>query len=118
MRKKQFGDDRNPQANIADSTPQVSSGMHPFTKEQIEQICKILSSQNLDNSNSSCSMAQKGNYHIASCLNTDSNTSWIIDSGASDHMTGSSELFSSYSPCAGNQKVKIADGSFSAIAGK
>ena len=33
-------------------------------------------------------------------------------------MTGESTLFSSYSPCAGNQKLKIADGSFSVIAGK
>lgn len=85
---------------IADAAPQVSSGIQPFTKEQIEQTCNILSYQNLDNS--SCSMAQKWNYHIACCLNTNSNTSWIIDSGASDHMTGSSKLFSSYSLCAGN----------------
>ena len=33
-------------------------------------------------------------------------------------MTGESTFFSSYSPCASNQKIKIADGSFSAIAGK
>ncbi|KAH0740808.1 hypothetical protein KY290_033851 [Solanum tuberosum] len=41
-----------------------------------------------------------------------------IDSGASDHMTGSSRFISTYTPCAGNSKIKIADGSFSAIAGK
>jgi len=33
-------------------------------------------------------------------------------------MIGQSTLFSSYSPCASNQKIKIANGSFSAIAGK
>ncbi|WJX66879.1 hypothetical protein P8452_51386 [Trifolium repens] len=33
-------------------------------------------------------------------------------------MTGDSTMFSSYSPCAGNHKIKVADGSFSAIAGK
>ncbi|KAH9722152.1 retrovirus-related pol polyprotein from transposon RE1 [Citrus sinensis] len=38
--------------------------------------------------------------------------------GAIDHMTGSPSLFSAYKPCAGNQKIKIADGSLSAIAGK
>jgi len=32
-------------------------------------------------------------------------------------MTNCSHLFSSYSPCAGNRKIKIVDGSFSAIAG-
>ncbi|XP_058198383.1 uncharacterized protein LOC131313906 [Rhododendron vialii] len=43
---------------------------------------------------------------------------WIIDSGASDHMTGCSSVFDSYSTCSGKDKVRIADGSFSAISGK
>lgn len=51
-------------------------------------------------------------------LSVNSNYTWIVDFGASDHMTGESSFFASYSPCAGNQKIKIADGSFSAIAGK
>ncbi|KAK0581156.1 hypothetical protein LWI29_010693 [Acer saccharum] len=38
--------------------------------------------------------------------------------GASDHMTSISSLFQTYSPCPGNQKVWIADGSLSPIAGK
>jgi hypothetical protein len=33
-------------------------------------------------------------------------------------MTGESSLFSSYKPCAGNSKIKIVDGSLSAVAGK
>lgn len=49
---------------------------------------------------------------------SNSNGSWILDSGATDHMTGTSQLFSSYTPCAGNQKVKIADGSSANVAGK
>ena len=32
-------------------------------------------------------------------------------------MTSTSQLFQSYSPCSGNKKVRIADGSFSSIAG-
>ena len=43
---------------------------------------------------------------------------WIIDSGASDHMTSFSNLFKSYSSCPGNQTIRIADGTFSPIAGK
>ena len=33
-------------------------------------------------------------------------------------MTDNYNLFSSYIPCAGNYKVRIADGSFSPVAGK
>ena len=43
---------------------------------------------------------------------------WIIDSGVSDHMTSNSSLFVSYIPCSGQQKVKIADGSYATILGK
>lgn len=43
---------------------------------------------------------------------------WVVDSGASDHMTGSPRQFTSYSPCSGNQKVRIANGSLSSVAGK
>ena len=43
--------------------------------------------------------------------------SWIIDSGATDHMIGCYKILSSYSPCACDKKVKIADGSLLAIAG-
>ncbi|RVW20671.1 hypothetical protein CK203_112325 [Vitis vinifera] len=65
-------------------------------------------------------MTQQGNYLIAALSSIKSNVHcpWIIDSGATDHMTGSSQIFSSYKPCAGNKKIKIADGSLSAIAGK
>ena len=45
-------------------------------------------------------------------------SSWIIDSGASDHMTWNSHFFSTYTPLAGNKQVKVVDSSFSAIAGR
>ena len=45
-------------------------------------------------------------------------TPWIIDSGASDHMTDAHHLFSTYSPCTGNLKVKITDGTLSPVVGK
>ena len=40
---------------------------------------------------------------------------WLIDSGASKHMTEKSTVFSSYSPQSGRDKVRIADGSLSPI---
>ncbi|CAJ2656645.1 unnamed protein product [Trifolium pratense] len=78
--------------------------------EQLDRLYKILESNTL-----SGSVAPKG---TSALFSVSPSRAWIVDSGASDHMTGDSTLFSSYSPCAGNHKIKIADGSFSAIAGK
>ncbi|KAG6467091.1 hypothetical protein ZIOFF_075100 [Zingiber officinale] len=66
------------------------------------------------------SLTQKGTYlqYVVFNASTISICPWIIDSGATDHMMGSSRLFHSYIRIAGNQKIKIADGSLSAIAGK
>ncbi|XP_028119102.1 uncharacterized protein LOC114316604 [Camellia sinensis] len=43
---------------------------------------------------------------------------WIIDSGASDHMAGSSDIFFAYKLSSGQDKVRIADGTVSSISGK
>ena len=66
---------------------------------------------------SSGSLAKKGTFLIV--LSTMSQTTpWIVDFGASDHMTDAHHLFSTYSPCTDNLKVKIADGTLSPVAGK
>ena len=90
-----------PTANAA--TDQSS----PFSKEQINQLLSLLSS-NSATGTPNCSMVHTGRK-----LNP-----WIIDSGASDHMTNLHHLFYSYNPCSGHEKVRIADGSFSSIAGR
>ncbi|XP_059639129.1 uncharacterized protein LOC132281447 [Cornus florida] len=88
----------------------------PLSKEQMNHLLKLLklnSSSGIPN----VSLAQIGSAlnALSCCLNY---TPWIIDSGASDHMTSLSNLFSTYSPCFGLEKIRIADGSFSPIAGK
>lgn len=45
-----------------------------------------------------------------------SQDSWIIDSGASYHMTGISFLFKSYNVSSSKDKVRIVDGTYSFIA--
>ena len=43
--------------------------------------------------------------------------SWVLDSGATDHMTHSSHQFNNYNPCPSQRKIAIANGSFTTIAG-
>ncbi|KAH0705721.1 hypothetical protein KY289_010797 [Solanum tuberosum] len=97
--------------------------MPPFTKEQLELHHKLLKSQlqisKPDTPTPTCSFSQAGNVPSI-YLSTDSTgiSSWIIDSWASDHMIWNFHFFSMYIPSAGNKKVKVVDGSFSAVAGK
>ncbi|XP_073117068.1 uncharacterized protein [Elaeis guineensis] len=53
--------------------------------------------------------------HALNCSNF---SPWVVDSGASNHMTGSFRDFVSYIPCSGRDKVRFADGSFILISGK
>ncbi|KAI5396460.1 hypothetical protein KIW84_062613 [Lathyrus oleraceus] len=65
----------------------------PLTTEQLDRLYKLLESPT-----PSCSIETKGNYAF---LSVSLNHTWIVDSGASDHTTGESTLFSSYNPCTG-----------------
>src|ERR1044072_3289719 len=46
------------------------------------------------------------------------NQFWILDSGATDHMTPLPNHFSSYSPCSSNKKISTADGTLMTTAGQ
>ena len=65
-----------------------------------------------------CSVAQKGTFLTALNAARTKGMVWIVDSGASNHMTGTTKVFSSYIPCNDGQKIKIADGTLSSVAGK
>lgn len=47
-----------------------------------------------------------------------SNQYWILDSGATNHMTPLHTHFSTYSPCPSNKKISIADSSLLTVAGR
>ncbi|XP_073152035.1 uncharacterized protein [Henckelia pumila] len=110
------------QTQIAQEQPASSDITAPFTKEQIEQIeqyCRLLRQSSLNPSPNPtvdyCSITQSGN--IQSAINSCVAESWIVDSGASDHMTGNSTLFSSYIPCTSRTTVRITDGSLTHVMG-
>ncbi|KAK3034107.1 hypothetical protein RJ639_034087 [Escallonia herrerae] len=62
-------------------------------------------------------IAQKCIFLSALNSKVEKSNPWVIDSGASDHMTGDLSLFSSYSACSNNYKVRIAYGSLSTVSG-
>ncbi|KAG6468480.1 hypothetical protein ZIOFF_073168 [Zingiber officinale] len=102
-----------PTANEADTGP--------FNKKQMDQLLKLIKS-NFSSRIPSVSLAQTCSnpkaLHMSKALSCLNSSSWIIDFGAIDHMSSCSHLFDTYSPCSGNEKIRIADGSFSPIAGK
>lgn len=90
-----------------------------LNREEIEKLRSFLTT--IDKPVGSCSMAQSGKYSTNCPLNgssTVSNGIWVVDSGATDHMTNSSHNLSTYTPCPGNKKIKTVDGTLISIAGK
>ncbi|KAA0054937.1 Beta-galactosidase [Cucumis melo var. makuwa] len=63
-------------------------------------------------------IAQSGISQSFGLISVDGTNPWILDSGATDHLTGFSEHFVTYTPCVDNEKVRIADGSLAPIATK
>ncbi|KAL0556125.1 hypothetical protein IC582_004635 [Cucumis melo] len=51
-------------------------------------------------------------------ISVDGMNPWILDSGATNHLTGFSEHFVTYTPCVDNEKIWIANGSLAPIATK
>ena len=60
-------------------------------------------------------IAESGNPN--KCLVSSSSSEWVIDSGAIDHMTGNSSLFSTFQSQPSPSTVTLADGSHSCVLG-
>ena len=67
-----------------------------------------------------CSLTLSGENLISLGLNASSNefrNDWILDSGATDHMTHNLNQFKTYLPCLSNRKIVVADGTTTIVAG-
>ena len=96
----------------------LSSSPGSISSDDIETLCYIIAQLDTPTS-ASISFAHKGkSTNFSSAFYVDSQQPWIIYSGASDHMTNLSSLFSTYNSCSCKNKVRIADGSPSPISGK
>ncbi|KAJ9704129.1 hypothetical protein PVL29_005425 [Vitis rotundifolia] len=93
-----------------------------FNSDQLAKLYELFSNFQASGQSSttlsSGSLAKKKGTFSTGLSTMSQTTPWIIDSGVSDHMTDAHHLFSTYSPCAGNLKVKIAYGTLSPVAGK
>ena len=97
------------------SSPESSSDV-PFSKAQLDHLSKLFSASNMQPSSSSM-MAQHHGTSSSFPAFTQQGEPWIIDSGASDHMTGHRHFFSSYCPCSSPRQVRIANDSSVKVAG-
>lgn len=75
----------------------------------------------LEKPTGTCSLTYSSKFSFSFGFN-DSDTPfthyWILDSGATDHMTPLPKYFSIYSPCPSNKKIFTADGTLITAVGQ
>ncbi|GAV83986.1 hypothetical protein CFOL_v3_27431 [Cephalotus follicularis] len=116
-------------SEVSDCSPIFTPGSSAaFTPDQILALQRMFSQQQLGTSstdsspsgpsNGSSNFAKSGITPIAFSASLSSGLSWLLDSGANEHMTSSPELFNSYIPCSGRDKIRGVDVYLSSISGK
>ncbi|KAF7835228.1 Retrovirus-related Pol polyprotein from transposon TNT 1-94 [Senna tora] len=108
--------DKNTASGLSVSDPKESSSSAVFSKEQMVVLQKLLN-QGSSHVVATGGTAEKGNFSTGLHVTSNPSRYWIVDSGASDHMTGDSGMFSSWYPYTQNYKVRIADGSLADVTG-
>ncbi|RVW75579.1 Retrovirus-related Pol polyprotein from transposon RE1 [Vitis vinifera] len=114
-RPQQNREGRGYTATAEEDTSGTSSNPGPFSKEQLEALQKMFQQtlQSTGTTIGTASVAHKGIFSHALNVRQENHTTWIVDSGASDHITGNLMVFHEYTPCHNNSSVRIADGTLS-----
>ncbi|XP_028113623.1 uncharacterized protein LOC114311676 [Camellia sinensis] len=103
-----------PSASVAASVASPATDVSGLSASEFEiALCYLLDrrASTTVSAASSSSFANSGNLASSpSALLSHVTIPWIIDSGASDQIFGSSSLFSEYTPSPGQEKVRITDG--------
>nr|DAD41760.1 TPA_asm: hypothetical protein HUJ06_016083 [Nelumbo nucifera] len=100
--------------NMAGSSEQLAN----FSKEELDGLRRLLQSRQNPPVVGSGSIAQKGNFLKALTVKQEHYKPWIVDSGASDHMTGDRRVFHTYSPCNETFTIRITDDSLAKVEGR
>ncbi|CAN1338667.1 Retrovirus-related Pol polyprotein from transposon TNT 1-94 [Linum perenne] len=97
---------------------------NPFTQDQVVALQQLLSqvmgsSQSPPNTAETYTslFANRGNHPYACLVKSKNFEPWILDSGCSDHMTGSKAEFQEFQPCSRMSGVRVADGSIAPVTG-
>ena len=95
-----------------------NSAIGRLNNEEMKKLRSLLGS--LDKPTGACSLALSGTPSFSFSINASNKVyddSWVIDSGATNHMTPKSQLFHTYNPSPSNKKIVVANGSLATIAG-
>ena len=106
--------DREDKGNAAITEVPQSGNSISFTKEQLELLQQLILKANI---NTTFSSNKNNSTNSALHAAKSPSSSWMVDSGASNHMTGDRSLFTSYSPCNSFQTVRIANGTCTKVVG-
>jgi len=93
-----------------------------LTSDQMQMLQKLLDSQltkdpDISTASTSASLVQRGNLKYSLTARSVNGKGWIIDTGASNHMTRSKLFFEKFQPQNKELTVLMADGSMSTVKG-
>ena len=91
----------------------------PFTKDQLDTLQQLLNKSPQPTLVYDLGgVTQQGDYNQTLHVAKSSFAPWIVDSGASDHITGDKSLFSQFYPSRSHHTVRIANDSHAKVVGK